>query len=415
MRIGFISHWYDPEGGAAAGPGTIARALQQRGHQVDVVTGYPIYPTGRVADGYRIRPYQREVREGVTVHRAPIYPSHDTRAGHRMANYLSFAVSGSLVAAAALRKCDVLYVYSTPATASIPSLGISAVRRIPTVVHVQDLWPQTVTSSGFVEATRGTESRMEKVLHRYCDLVYRQASRIAVTSPGMTGLITERRVPRDKIEFVPNWAEERSFRPEPKDPEFASAIGLKAPFTVMYAGNLGEMQQLDIVLDAAAMLVDETGLEIALVGGGVMANHLARRIESEQLRNVRLIDPQPFTKMSAVLALGDVQLITLKDLPLYRSTLPSKLQATLAAGRPIIGALAGDAAAVVEGSGAGVVSSPGDAVALADAIRSMRAVGNQGLAEMGRAGRAHYELTYSERAVGDRLESLLHAAVVDGK
>lgn len=406
MRIGMLSHWYDPEGGAAAGPGTIARALHQRGHSVDVVTGFPIYPTGRVADGYKIRAYQRESRDGVTVHRVPIYPSHDTRPAHRMGNYLSFAASGAAVAPAVLKHCDIIYVYSTPATAAIPALALSALRHLPIVLHVQDLWPQTVTASGFIDdAPAGL---MERVLHRYCDLVYRRAQRIAVTSPGMADFVVERGVPRDKVSFVPNWAEEISFRPMSRDSNLGRELGLNAPFTVMYAGNLGEMQQLDVVLDAAACLINEPDLEITLVGGGVLRNHLAQRIEREGLHNVRLIEPQPFSRMASVLSLGDVQLITLKDFPLYRSTLPSKLQATLAAGRPIVGALSGDAADVIERSGAGIVASPGDARALAGAIRSMRDEGPAALADMGRAGRAHYDATYSEQTVGDKLDDLLH-------
>lgn len=409
MKIGMLSHWYDPEGGAAAGPGTIARALHERGHQVDVVTGYPIYPTGKLAAGYRIRPYQREVLRGITVHRSPIYPSHDTRAVHRMANYLSYAASGSAVATAVLQKCDVLYVYSTPATAAVPALAVSAATGLKMVTHIQDLWPQTVTASGFVE-DGGRSGRMERALHRYCDAVYRRSHAIAVTSPGMADLIAARGISPERLHFVPNWAEESSFRPVPSDPGFAAELGLSGDFTVMYAGNFGEMQQLGTVLDAAALLNDEPGLEIALVGGGVMAERLRARVEKENLRNVRLVPPQPFSRMSDVLALGDVQLISLKDVPLYRSTLPSKLQATLAAARPVIGALAGDAARVVTDSGAGVVTRPGDAKDLARAIREMRAAGPDRLAEMGRSGRLHYESTYSERSVGDRLEGLLRAA-----
>lgn len=409
MRIGMLSHWYDPEGGAAAGPGTIARALHARGHQVDVVTGFPIYPTGRVADGYRLRPYQREVLRGITVHRAPIYPSHDTRAARRMANYLSYAASGSAVAAAALRHCDVLYVYSTPATAAIPALPLSAVTGQKIVTHIQDLWPQTVTASGFVEAD-ARSGRMESVLHRYCDAVYRRSHAVAVTSPGMAHLIGERGVPAQRVHFVPNWAEESSFYPTPPDADLRHALGLADRFTVMYAGNFGEMQQLDTLLDAARLLRADQGIQIALVGGGVMADHLRARVDGEDLSNVRFVASQPFSRMSDVLALGDVQLVSLKDVPLYRSTLPSKLQATLAAGRPVIGALAGDAAQVVTESGAGLVTRPGDSEGLAQAIRTMHASGSDRLQEMGRAGRLHYEATYSEQAVGDRLESILLAA-----
>lgn len=417
-----LSHWYDPETGGAAGPGTIARALQQRGHEVDVVTGYPIYPTGRLADGYRIRPYQREVMRGVTVHRSPIYPSHDTRPGHRMANYLSYAASGSAVAAAVLRRCDVVYVYSTPATTAIPGMALRALTRRPMVTHIQDLWPQTVTASGFLEAgdprgtdeggtadgtgARGEGGRVERVLHRFCDTVYRRSQAIAVTSPGMADLIEARGIPRERLHFVPNWAEETSFYPTAKDPATVRELGLTDAFTVMYAGNFGEMQQLDTVLDAAAELRDEPGLQIALVGGGVMADHVRDRVERERLHHVRVVGPQPFSRMSAILAVGDVQLVQLKDVPLYRSTLPSKLQANLAAGRPVIGGLTGDAADVVTASG-GLVYRPGDGRALAAAIREVRSRGPERLAEMGRQARAHYESTYSERTVGDRLECLL--------
>ena len=405
MRVGMVSHWYDPEGGAAAGPGTIARALHQRGHRVGVVTGFPIYPSGRVADGYRIRPYQRQVMEGVAVHRAPIYPSHDDRAMHRMANYLSFAASGSAVATATLKRSDVLYVYSSPATAAIPALPLSVVGRIPMVVHIQDLWPQTVTASGFVaDAPAG---RMERALHRFCDLVYSRATTIAVSSPGMADLIADRGIPRGKLRFLPNWAEEKSFHPTHKDRALESSLGLKGTFTAMYAGNFGEMQQLDTVLDAAALLLPDPDIEIVLVGDGVMATHLRGRVDSEGLTNVKFVAPQPFKQMSAVLALGDVQLISLKDVPLYRSTLPSKLQATLAAGRPVIGALSGDAASIIADSKAGLVTAPGDPYELSMAIRSMKDAGHDWRVAAGLSARSFYAQHFSEQAIGDELVSIL--------
>ena len=406
MKIGMISHWYDPEGGAAAGPGTIARALRDRGHDVHVVTGYPIYPAGKVFDGYRIRPYQRECMDGVTVHRFPAYPSHDDRAAHRMANYLSFAATGSIGALAVLRDVDVVFVYSTPATVGAAGVLLRLVERKPYLVQIQDLWPDTVTSSGFVnDADRvGT---MEKALHRACNTVYRFASRVAVTSPGMADLLVERGVPRGKIDFVPNWAEERSFHPAPVDAGLRDELGLPSGgFVAMYAGNLGEQQSLETVIEAAALLRDRSDITFALVGAGVAEGRLRRLVQDKGLTNVVFSGAQPFSRMAQVLALGDVQLVTLKDVPLYRATLPSKLQANLACGRPTIAAVAGDGGALIEAAG-GIAVAPESPDELADAVRAMASSSADERSALGRRARDYYLANYSEQVIGDRLSELL--------
>lgn len=405
MKIGFISHWYDPEGGAAAGPGTIARALADRGHDVHVVTGFPIYPKGKIFDGYHVRPYQREILRGVTVHRFPIYPSHDTSAARRMANYASFAASGSVGVPAVLGSMDVNFVYSTPATAAAGALVGAWLRRTPFVVQVQDLWPQTVTESGFLPERR--LMHVERALNVFCDLVYRTAHSVAVTSPGMSRLIADRGVAPGKIHFVPNWAEETSFHPAQRSCQLAMELGLDRRFTVMYAGNLGEMQNLMHVVDAAALVQDLDDVQIAFVGAGVMEERLRAAAHEHNLDNVRFVPAQPFSRMSEILALGDVQLVTLKDMPLYRSTLPSKLQANLAAGRPVIGAVRGDAAEVITASKAGIAVTPGDASALALAIREMHALPVSERRAMEQFARRHYEEHFSQERVTDTLESLL--------
>lgn len=412
MKVGFITHWYDPEGGAAAGPGTIARALASRGHDVHVVTGFPIYPKGEIFDGYRLRPYQREVLRGVTVHRFPIYPSHDTSAARRLINYASFAASGSVGVPAVLGSMDVNFVYSTPATAAAGAMVGSWVRRTPFVVQIQDIWPQTVTASGFLPERRSAQ--IERVLNIFCDRVYRMAHSVAVTSPGMKRMITARGVPSDKIHFVPNWAEETSFRPVPRSSRLADELGLDRRLTVMYAGNLGEMQNLMHVVDAAALVRDLDDVQIAFVGAGVLEDRLRAAVHDQRLDNVRFVPAQPFGRMSEILALGDVQLVTLKDMPLYRSTLPSKLQANLAAGRPIIGAVRGDAAEVIMDSGAGVAVPPGDASALVSAIRGMHALPDSERRAMERSARRHYEEHFSQERVTDALESLLVDAARSG-
>lgn len=404
MRIGFISHWYDPEGGSAAVPGTIARALSERGHEVQVVTGFPIYPTGRVFEGYNVRPYQREALAGVTVHRSPIYPSHDTRASRRMLNYLSFAASGSVTAMSRLRSCDVIYVYSSPATAAIPGLIMHAIGK-PYVMHVHDLWPDTVSHSEFIDGH--TAASINRTLHHFCNLTYRKATTIAVTAPGMADILTSRSVPKDKICYVPNWADERSFIPNEPDGNLKRSLGLSRPFVAMYAGNLGEMQGLDVVVAAANRLRSRRDIEFAFVGAGVAEPHLRQHVARLGLDNVQFIPPQPFSRMAQTLAIGDVQLISLKDVPLFRATIPSKLQANLSAGRPIVAAVAGDAARIVNESGAGWSTRPGDSVALAARVAEMSSLPASARESMSHSARKYYQAEFSERVIGDRLSSIL--------
>lgn len=404
-RIAMFSHWYDPEGGSAAGPGTIARALRDRGHDVHVVTGFPQYPAGRVFPGYKVRLYQREILDGVTVHRSAVYPSHDASARRRAANYLSFACTGAVNAVTRLPRVDVGFIYSTPATAAIPGMVLRALRGVPYLVQIQDMWPQSVTSSGLLEGARVGPA--ERVLNRFCDAVYKRATTIAVTSPGMRELVEERGVDPLKIEFVPNWADEACFLPATAKPDLIETFGPFRPFTAMYAGNFGELQALQHVIEAASLLRHEKDIGFVLVGAGVTEGRLRSRVAKLGLDNVRFVPAQPFSRMSDVLALGDVQLISLKNVPVLRSTLPSKVQGNLAAGRPIVGAVAGDAASVISSSGAGFVAPPGNPGALAEAVRRMARLSAQEREAMGVRARNYYLENFSESVIGDHLSQLL--------
>lgn len=412
-HVGMITQWYDPERGAAAVPGTISRSLARRGHEVEVVTGVPNYPSGKLHPGYSLRLYQRETINGITVHRAPLYPSHDSHPLRRAANFLSFAGAASAVALRRLGAADVLLVHSSPATAAIPALVVQALRRKPFVVHIQDLWPQSVLSSGFLNEARS--SSIERILQRFCDTVYRHADAIAVTAPGMVDLVAARGIDPRKITFVPNWADEAAFRATPRDPELALTLGMDRPFTVMYAGNFGEFQALDVLIEAAALLKDQADIGFALVGGGVEEARLRSMVVDRGLRNVTFVGPQPFDRMAAILALGDVQIVSLTDQPLFRTTLPSKLQGVLAAGRPVIGALTGDAADMLRGSGAGPVVTPGSASGLARAIRTAFESSPDGLRARGKAGRSYYLKNFSEQVAGDKLSGLLEQAAGRGR
>lgn len=402
MRIAFISQWFDPEGGSAAIPGSMVRALEARGHRVEVVTGYPNYPTGALQDGYRVRLHQVEQRGRTTVHRVALYPSHDGSAVRRMLNFLSFMVSASTLGAWFARRSQVALIYSTPATVGLAGVVLRTVFRRPFVLYIQDLWPDTLVATGMVP--RRFERPATALLTRFCDLVYRRAGRIAVISPGMKRLLAERGAAEDKVDVIYNWVDEDVFRPVPVRLD-ASA------FTVMYAGNLGEVQGLDVLVRAIASLADLTDLRVVMVGDGVARQALSCLAHDLGVADrITFTGPRPVTEMADLMATADVQVVSLKDLPLFHATMPSKVQAILACGRPVVISAPGDAAELVRASGAGLVAAPGDVAALAQAIRGAHALRGDPLEAMGRAGRDFYLRELSASVGAARMEAALEAA-----
>jgi glycosyltransferase involved in cell wall biosynthesis len=408
VKVGFITQWYDPEEGSAAVPGSMVRALEGRGHEVEVVTGFPNYPRGRVYEGYQIRPYLRERRGQTKVHRVALYPNHDRSAVKRAANYLSFAVSASMIGVRHLRSADVCLVYSTPGTVGLAGLAAHRFFGRPFVLFIQDLWPDTVVATGILKPGHVSESA-EAALHKFSNLVYRRASRIAVISPGMRNLLIERGVPEHKIDLIYNWVDESVFHPVDR----ATARGGRGSrgFEVMYAGNIGDVQGLEVAVEAIARLEDLPDVRLRLIGDGVAVPRLRQMASSLKVgERVVFEGPRPLRDIPEVMASSDVQLVMLRDLPLFKATMPSKLQAILATGNPVIVSAPGDSGDLARRSGAGIACVAGDSSDLANAIRTMRGQPAESLDAHGHAGQRFYRDELSAEVGALRLEESLARA-----
>jgi glycosyltransferase involved in cell wall biosynthesis len=406
-----ITQWYDPEEGSAAVPGAISRALAAHGHEVHVLTGFPNYPTGRLYPGYRVRPYQYELRAGVHVHRTPLVPGHDRSAIRRAVNYLSFASSAAL-RLKILRAVSVWLVSASPATAALPAMTARALFGRPYVLLIQDLWPDTVVASGFVPNGAALRA-VERGLHWFCRASYRYASTVAVTAPGMKRVLLDRGLADHKIAIAPNWVDESIFRPESKDPALARRLGMNG-FVVMYAGSLGELQGLDTAIEAMTRLRDLPDVRLVMVGSGIGRERLESMTAQLGLASVTFLGQQPVELMPALMALSDIQLVSLRDLPLFHATLPSKVQAVLAAGRPVVASVPGDSRELIEASGAGIAVAPGDPGALAAAIRHLRSLDRTTREAMGLKGREFYHRNLSESVGSTNLVRLLEASAQAG-
>ncbi len=401
MRVWMLTQWFDPE---PTFKGMLfARELQRRGHEVEVITGFPNYPGGTVYDGYRVRAYQREVVDGIVVHRVPLYPSHDSSAVRRLANYASFAVSSALKMLSG-RRPDVVYVYHPPGTVALPAAVARLVRGVPFVYDVQDLWPDTLSATGMLP-----EGGVLGAVGRVMDLTYRLAAHVVVLSPGFRDRMVARGVPAPKVSVIENWCDESQIA-LPDRAAARSSLGLDGTFAVVFAGTMGSAQALDTVLDAARLLRDEPDVRFVMVGAGIEVERLRARVDAEQLGNVHFLPRRPVSEIGEVLSAADALLVHLRDDPLFSITIPSKTQAYLHAGRPVLMGVRGDAAALVEAAGAGMAFAPQQAPALADAVRRLRDLPQVEREEMGRRGARYYAEHLSLEVGAERFATVLEDA-----
>ena len=398
-----LSQWFDPE---PAFKGLVfAKALRDAGNEVDVVTGFPNYPGGKIYPNYSIRLLQREVMDGIRISRVPLYPSHDASAVGRVLNYVSFAISSCVYGCLRVRGADIMYVYHPPLTTALSAAIISIVRRVPFVVDVNDLWPDSLAATGMIRTRR-----VLALVDRVCLWVYRRAARVVVGTPGIRTRLIERGVPPDKIEVIYNWSDEQALRLP--DVGSATNFGMADRFNVVFAGNMGRAQALDAVLRAAKRveLVDAR-VQFVFVGGGVELENLKKFAVELGVTNVRFLPRMPMNEVGSVLTAADVLLVHLKDDPLFEITLPSKTQAYMSVGKPVLMGVKGDAAALIVQASAGQLAVPEDDASIADAVLKMAQLPPSDLVEMGKRGAAFYAEQLSLKIGSERFLALFRSVL----
>jgi colanic acid biosynthesis glycosyl transferase WcaI len=383
VRILMLTQWFEPE---PCSKGLLfARALQDAGHEVEVITGFPNYPGGKLYPGYRLSLLRRQVMDDVRIARVPLFPSHDRSPMKRVLNYASFALAASTIGVFATPRPDVIYVYHPPLTTGLAAVALSLIKRAPFIYDIQDLWPDTLRATGMMQGRFALG-----IVGRLATFVYKRAAHIVVQSPGFERVLRTRGVPRSKIDVIYNWCDEGQLQLE-RTEDFHADLRKGEAFNVVFAGTMGKAQGLDTVLEAAALLQSrDQQIRIVLVGGGVEVDRLQALARSKGLANVLFLPRMPMSRVGRVLEAADVLLVHLKDDPLFAVTIPEKTQAYLSVGKPILMAVRGDASDLVTRSGGGVTCEPEDPRALADAISLLAATDRTQLVNMGKRGQAFY-------------------------
>jgi colanic acid biosynthesis glycosyl transferase WcaI len=402
MRVLLVNNLFDPEPSVRGL--TFAKGLVERGHEVHVLTGFPNYPGGRVYPGYKMRWHSEERVEGVGITRVAMFPSHSGSGVARALSYVSTAASEALRAALWRKRFDVCHVQFGPIPLIWPALVARRMSGAKILADVQDIWPESVVDSGMLPPYA------EHLVTAWSRWAYSKADRLVVLSPGYKNALVAAGISPAKVEVVFNWCDEGKLgRPTDHVPDNVLFPGA---FNVVYAGNLGKLQGIDTILDAAKRVAaSHPQVAFVLVGDGVESARLRKRIEGERIGNVRMTGRLAMTEVNAIQRKADLLLIHLEPTRLTRMAVPSKVQSCLASGAPILVAAEGDAASLVEQSGGGVVCAPRDAAAMAHTIMTFYGIAPDKRKRMGALGRDCYWSRLSLRAGVRRIEELMVEAV----
>jgi glycosyltransferase involved in cell wall biosynthesis len=300
-------------------------------------------------------------------------------------NYVSFAASSLVYGLFMARRADVIYAYHPPLTVGVTAGLLRLLRRVPVVYDIQDMWPDTLRATGMIG-----NARVLSVVGSVCRWVYRRADQIVVLSPGFKRLLIERGVPARKLDVIYNWADETAL----VAPKGVASVAFPKSnqFRILFAGNMGKAQALDTVLEAAQLLQRrDSRVCWVILGSGVESDRLKRRAVDMQLHNLMFLPRVPVSEVGAYLSAADALLVHLREDPLFEITIPSKTQAYMAVGKPIIMAVGGDAADLVQRSGGGLIARSESPEALADAAERLVAMSAEELAEMGNKAQTYYQ------------------------
>jgi colanic acid biosynthesis glycosyl transferase WcaI len=377
----------------------IVEELAERGHHIEVLTSLPWYRDHRIEPGYEGKWIRREDTPWGRVTRVHPFPTSDKRdILRRAASFAGFSLLAGLVGAPGQRLDGVLAV-SPPLTLGVDGWLIAKARRTNFVFNIQDVYPDVAVELGALKGQRiiAAAERLE----RFC---YARADAVTVLSDDLKENVARKIGAPDKVRVIPNFVDTDAITPSDPENPYRSEFGLNGKTVVMYAGNVGMSQSLDMVIDSAATLAHEPNLVFVINGQGARRSELERRAAG--LPNVRFVDMQPAERLPEVLAAADVHLVPLKR-GLASSSVPSKTYSILAAGRPLIASVdpGSEIARLVERSGAGLATPPEDVEALTKAVKQLLDA-PEDRSEMGKAGRRFVENWSSPAAVAEAYEQL---------
>ena len=385
MKILYITQWFDPE---PTPKGLFfVKKLISMGHEVKVLTSIPNYPIGKFYPGYKFNLYKSEILDEVEVFRVPLFPSHDQSTFKRIITYLTFSITSFIFGISLSRKVDLIYAYHPPNVGLVAYL-LSKIRKIPYVHDVQDLWPDTFLSTSMIK-----KRKVLNLIDFFTQFIYRKASSIIAISPGFKDELIQRGIKEEKVTVIYNWCDEKNINNyNENDNKFLS----KEKFNIVFAGNIGKAQDLRSVMKAAKELQNlNKNIRFSLIGDGVELKELEEFKKEKNIENVEFIPRVSSNEIGAYLSSADVLLVHLKDDSLFKITIPSKVQAYLSSGKPILSNVSGDAEDLIEKAEAGITVLSKNTEDFIAACIKLANTDKKELKNIGLKGKKYYEKNLS--------------------
>lgn len=364
----------------------VAQSLLDSGCQVDILTGKPNYPNGKIYSGYSWFRFESEIWRNLNIYRIPIFPRRTGGALNLILNYVSFIFSGLIFGPWILigKKYDIVFCYATsPFLQVIPALFIAKIKNAKLVVNVQDIWPDSLVATGYIR-----NKYILNVIGKIVVFLYKKSDLLLTQSQEFQTRI-EKVAPDTNTKYWPNSV----------DKLFSSELSSELPnilafdngkFNIVFTGNIGEAQAVHVILEMAIILKKCDSIQILIFGQGSRWSWLKDRIAEHNLKNIFLLGSYPIEVMPAIMRKASVLLVTLADQDIFSATIPNKVQAYLASGRPILAAINGEAAAVISDANAGIVVPAGDSKKLAHAAIKLSEMSERDLNFLGKNGQQYF-------------------------
>ena len=405
MKILIISQYFWPENFKI---NDLALGLNERGNEVTILTGKPNYPEGKFYPGYNFINRKVEYYHGVKVIRSPLISRGSCSGVRLFINYISFAIFASFAAVFRLSKtADVIFVYEpSPITVGIPALFYKLFSKAPLFFWIQDLWPESLIAAGNMNS-----KLILKLTEWLVKLIYRKSDVIFISSRNFKQSIIEKGVNSEKIFYLPNWAEEVYIKTVEKDEEVVKSLP-PIGFKIMFAGNIGEAQDFESIINAADRTKDYEDIYWIIIGDGRKKNWVEQEIRNRKLSNVHLLGKYPMNIMPVFFREADAMLVSLKDEMIFGLTVPAKIQSYLACGKPILAMMNGEGANIIRESKSGYAVNAGDFNALADRVIEMYNMPKSDLDLMAKASKEFYLNNFDRKDLIDKLMSVFYSQTI---
>jgi glycosyltransferase involved in cell wall biosynthesis len=395
MRVLVVSQFFSPENFYI---NQVVSTLVNKGIEVEVLTGKPNYPEGFFYLGYHAWGFQIEEILGCKVYRIPIVARYSGSTFWLALNYLSFVLSGLLLAPWLVRfqKYDAIFVYGvSPILQALPALFIGWLKSAPVVLWVQDLWPESLAATGYIRNKwiLAWVRQLVRFIYHHSDLLLVQSKGFEVPVGALA--------PGKRVVYFPNSVE--SIFIDPPNIPLPAINALDKGFPIIFAGNLGKGQAVEVLVELAALLKSYDDINLIVLGKGSRWDWMMEQVTARNLTNLHLPGRFPIYTMPGLMKKAEALLVTLADEPIFAATVPNKIQAYMAAGRPILACLNGEGARIVQDSGAGITIAAENAPALAAAVIKLYGMSAQDRADMGARGPLYFKEHFDHNRLIDGL------------